>query len=226
MYRIQARESNIVLRVKKRRSVAEAYRILLSERRDVEEQVAADPLFRYSLRPIPVSSQKKVVQRMACAARLAGVGPFAAVAGAIAEGMGEGLAGIEDDVVVENGGDIYVRAKTRPVSVAIFAGDSVFSRKLAFRILPQKAPVGICTSSGTVGHSLSFGDADAATIVAGSASLADAVATATCNRVHCEQDIGHALRFALSVPGVQGALIIRGEKLGMAGRLPKIVELS
>jgi len=226
MYRIQAKESNVVLRVRKRHSVAEAYRIMLAERRDIEEQVAANPLFRHSLQPLAMRSQKKVVQSMADSAAKAGVGPFAAVAGAIADRIGEGLAELEDDVIVENGGDIYVRAKTKPVSVAVFAGGSQFSKKLAFRILPSNAPIGICTSSGTVGHSLSFGDADAATIVADSASLADAVATATCNRVHSEKDIEAALKFAVSIPGVQGALIIRKEKLGMAGQLPQIVELS
>lgn len=226
MYRLQAKESNIVLKAKKRQSVALAYSILLSERRDIEEQIAIDPLFRHSLRPIPVRSQKKVVQSMADSAAKAGVGPFAAVAGAIADRIGEGLAGFEDDVVVENGGDVYVAAKTGPINVAIFAGSSEFSKKLAFRVLPAKTPVGICTSSGTVGRSLSFGDADAATIVADSASLADAVATATCNRVRSEADIEAALKFAVSVPGVQGALIIRREKIGIAGRLPQIVELS
>jgi len=226
MYRLQAKESNIVLKVKKRESVALAYGILLSERCDIEEQIAVNPLFRHSLSPFPIHSQKKVVQSMADSAAKAGVGPFAAVAGAIADRIGEGLAGLEDDVIVENGGDIYVAAKSKPVSVAIFAGSSQFSKKLAFRVLPQDSPIGICTSSGTVGHSLSFGDADAATIVADSASLADAVATATCNRVHGEADIEAALKFALSVPGVRGALIIRREKIGMAGKLPQIVELS
>jgi len=226
MYRLQAKESNVVLKVKKRESVALAYGILLSERRDIEEQIVIDPLFRHSLSPIPVRSQKKVVQSMADSAARAGVGPFAAVAGAIADRIGQGLAELEDDVIVENGGDIYVRAKTKSVNVAIFAGDSGFSKKLAFRVSPQDASLGICTSSGTVGHSLSFGDADAATIVADSASLADAVATATCNRVHCEADINAALKFAVSIPGVQGALILRREKIGMAGRLPQIVELS
>jgi len=226
MYRLQAKESNVVLKVKKRESAAKAYSILLDERKNIEEYVEKDPLFRYSLKPLAVSSQKKVILRMADAAAKAGVGPFAAVAGAIAELIGEGLSGYEEDVVVENGGDIYVRATTRPVNVAIFAGDSDFSKKLAFCILPQKAPLGICTSSGTVGHSLSFGDADAATIVADSASLADAVATATCNRVHSEEDIEPALKFALSVPGVRGALVIRKDRLGLVGALPQIVSLS
>jgi len=226
MYRLQAKESNIVLKAKKRESVALAYSILLAERRCVEEQVAANPAFRHSLAPIAVRSQSKVVQSMADSAAKAGVGPFAAVAGAIADRIGQGLAQLEDDVVVENGGDVYVRAASKPVNVAVFAGSSEFSKKLAFRVLPSGVPLGICTSSGTVGHSLSFGDADAATIVADSASLADAVATATCNRVHSEADIGAALKFAVSIPGVQGALIIRREKIGMAGKLPKIVELS
>jgi len=226
MYRLQAKESNIVLKARKRESVARAYGILLAERRDIEEQIAIDPLFRHSLLPLPIRSQKKVVQSMADSAALAGVGPFAAVAGAIADRIGQGLAELEDDVVVENGGDVYVRAASKPVNVAIFAGDSGFSKKLAFRVLPSSAPLGICTSSGTVGHSLSFGDADAATIIADSASLADAVATATCNRVHCDADIEAALKFALGVPGVHGALIIRKEKIGIAGKLPQIVELS
>ena len=141
------------------------------------------------------------------AARLAGVGPMAAVAGLISEKCGSLLARYSDNVIVENGGDIWLKTKTVR-QIAVFAGNSPFTYRIALEIGPEQTPLGICTSSGTVGHSLSIGKADAAVILAPSAVLADAVATATCNMVQKEDDLQKAAEFALSVPGVTGALVI------------------
>jgi hypothetical protein len=75
-------------------------------------------------------------------------------------------------------------------------------------IKPSARARGICASSGTVGHSLSFGKADAVIIVASNAALADAVATATANRVNTKDDFAAACGFARTVRGVSGMLII------------------
>jgi ApbE superfamily uncharacterized protein (UPF0280 family) len=119
---------------------------------------------------------------MAEAASIAGVGPMAAVAGAVASFLGQVLGSCSREVIVENGGDIYLRSAHERV-VAVFAGDSPFSYKIGLRVKPEDTPAGICTSSGTVGHSLSFGNADAVVIKGESAILADAVATQAGNLI-------------------------------------------
>ncbi|MCA1989441.1 MAG: hypothetical protein LDL07_09915, partial [Desulfarculus sp.] len=80
-------------------------------------------------------------------------------------------------------------------------------------------PLAVCTSSGTVGHSLSLGRADAATILAKDAALADAAATALGNRVRTAADLATALDWAQGVPGVLGALVIKGSQLAAWGEV-------
>jgi len=160
---------------------------------------------------------------MAGAARLAGVGPMAAVAGAFAQYVGRALSRRTKDVIVENGGDIYLRS-TRQRRVGIFAGKSPLSNRLALEIRPEHTPLAICTSSGTVGPSLSFGRADAAVVLSPSAPLADAVATAAGNMVQEREEVQKAAEFALSIKGITGAVIIKADRLAACGEL-KLVPL-
>jgi ApbE superfamily uncharacterized protein (UPF0280 family) len=148
---------------------------------------------------------------------------MAAVAGAIAEYVGNQLRALSPEVIVENGGDIYLSVQ-RDITVGIFAGSSPLSQRIGLRIRPETTPLGIGTSSGTVGHSLSFGKADAATVLAPSATLADAAATALGNMVSTKDDIAAALEKVHHIPGITGALIILGDALGAWGELD-IVEL-
>ena len=178
-------------------------------RRQIQKYITCDERFLTSLAPIVVERTAPVLVRdMASASRKADVGPMAAVAGAIAQRLGEDLLrkGCRN-IIIENGGDIFMKVN-RPVSVGIFAAESPFSGRLRLRIDMAGKAFGICSSSGTVGHSLSFGNADAAVIVSSSAALADAVATAVGNRVQTKDDFSDAVRFARSVGGVRGVLII------------------
>jgi ApbE superfamily uncharacterized protein (UPF0280 family) len=152
---------------------------------------------------------------MYAAAAVAAVGPMAAVAGAVAQHVGQSLLEHSPQVVVENGGDIFLHTRT-PRTVALWAGESPLSDRVALRI-PGDSELGICTSSGTVGHSHSLGKADAATVVADDAALADAVATALGNRVRCAEDAQEAVRWALDMSGVRGAVVICGAQLSAGG---------
>ncbi|MEW6448755.1 MAG: UPF0280 family protein [Bacillota bacterium] len=192
---------------------------LKEQRALLEAYIEQDPVFLKTLEPYNVMRDApEIVSSMARAASAAGVGPMAAVAGAFADLIGRLLSRYSRDVIVENGGDIYLKS-TRKRRVGIFAGGSPLSNRVALEIPPNQTPVGICTSSGTVGHSLSFGRADAATVLAPSATLADAVATATGNLVKTAADIEKALGFARSIPGVSGALVILGEHIGAWGKV-------
>ena len=190
-------------------------------RGQIEEYINhKEPLFLTSLAPIPVEAgAPRIVREMAGQCRKAGVGPMAAVAGAIAQFLGGDLLrkGFRT-VIIENGGDIFLKTE-RKTAVGIYAGRSRFSRALALSFEPGQTPLGVCTSSGTVGHSLSFGSADSVTIVARSALLADACATAVANRVKTGKDLEGAVEFARTVRGVRGVLIIFRDTLASWGAI-------
>lgn len=180
-----------------------AYRI------DIENYIAKDRRFLTALKPLVVELNTAfIVKRMAEAANRANVGPMAAVAGAIAESLGRDLLkrGYKD-IIIENGGDIFI-ATNKKRKIGIFAGKSRLWNKLSLEINGKDTPLGICTSSGRVGHSLSFGLSDAVIIFSKNASLADAVATAAANRVKSAQDLEKAVDFAKHIKGVSGIIII------------------
>lgn len=186
-------------------------------RREILGYIKRKPEFGTSLVPLSFDDNAAaIIKSMLNAALLAGVGPMAAVAGAISEFTGRELLQFTDEVILENGGDIFMKTKGE-CKVGIYAGSSPLSGKIAIKIKPESTPLGVCTSSGTVGHSLSFGNADAVAILAGDTALADACATATCNRIKAETDIGGALNFAKSVESVLGAVVIYKDKVGVIG---------
>jgi uncharacterized protein len=188
-------------------------------RLQIEEYIRIHPEFRTSL--VPVSGDAlapEIVKDMLEASCRAGVGPMASVAGAIAEHVGQDILKASANVIVENGGDIYLNV-TDQVLIGIFAGDSPLSGKIALSIQAKETPLGICTSSGTVGHSLSFGIADAVCIKSKSTALADAAATSVGNLIKNKGDIRKGLERAMSIPGVLGVLIITGDTLAVQGNM-------
>lgn len=194
-----------------------AGKIVRKYREEIDDYIKKQPEFKSSLEPLDSDSgAPDIIKEMIRASKLAGVGPMASVAGAVAEFVGKELLSHTRQVIVENGGDLFIASGIER-TVAIFAGDSVLTNKLSIKVKPQDTPLGICTSSGTIGHSLSFGKADACVIISKSTSLADAVATAVCNRVKKKDDIKPALEFATSISGVQGALIIFNKDFGALG---------
>lgn len=198
----------------------QAKQSVLNYRKDIEAYIKKDRSFYTSLGPVEVSDDApRIVSAMADAAKRAGVGPMAAIAGAMAEFIGRDLAALSDEVIVENGGDIFL--KTGSVRrIGIYAGESSpFTGKLAIEAPPAAGGLGVCTSSGTVSHSLSFGKADAACIIADSAALADAVATAVGNAVKSKEDIEKGIAVAKGIKGVKGVLIVAGDRMGTWGEI-------
>ncbi len=178
-----------------------------------------DPLFASALEPCLVSpGAPQIIRKMVYAGNKAGVGPMAAVAGAIAEEVGSILAEKSPEVIVENGGDIFIKL-LEPARLGIYAGGSTLSGKIALKIEPGQTPLGICTSSGTVGPSLSFGCADAAVVLSSSVPLADAVATTLGNHVKSKADLKNALEYARGIEGVTGALLIIEDKIAAWGAI-------
>jgi len=195
----------------------EARRLIIKYRGLLEGYIKEQPLFLSALKPLAAAKgAPSIVREMVRAAHQTGVGPMAAVAGAIAQYVGTELLELSPELIVENGGDIFLSSKGERV-VAIYAGGSPLSGKIGIRIKGAATPLGVCTSSGTVGHSLSFGRADAVVAVAKSAVLADAAATDVGNRVKTVADIAGGLEYAKGIDGLLGAVIILGEKFGAWG---------
>jgi uncharacterized protein len=196
---------------------ATALRELAAVRRDLKRHIARDPSYRTSLVPLAVPEDApEVVRAMADAATLWGVGPMAAVAGAIAQRVGEAIAAPGDRVIVENGGDIWARADGS-IRCAVYAGErSPFRDRLAFSV-DARDGVGVCTSSGVVGPSLSFGKADAVVVIARSAAVADAAATAIGNRIRTPADVGPVVEEASGGPGLRALLACCGDRLSLWG---------
>ena len=197
----------------------ETEQLVLRKRLVLEAYLESNPDFAKSLEPFLLQSTvPDIIRRMVKAGNLAGVGPMAAVAGLIAEETGRFLLNKSPEVIVENGGDIFLKV-IQPVSIGIYAGSSPLSGKLALQFNPSQTPLGVCTSSGTFGPSYSMGRADAAVAVSSSCTLADAAATAMGNMVRGDDDLQTALDFAQSVEGISGALVIYSDKIAAWGDL-------
>jgi ApbE superfamily uncharacterized protein (UPF0280 family) len=197
---------------------------VLRYRLQIEQYLFRHPGFVHSLVPVPTDEvAPAIVRRMIWAGQQAGVGPMAAVAGAMAEAVGEDLLRESPEVIVENGGDLFARTE-KGFQVGLAAGSSPLSLRVGLRIAGEGLKWGICTSSGTVGHSLSFGRADAVCVLSHCAPLADAAATAIGNLIHSPADLNRGLEKAEGIAGLTGIVIICGEKLGAWGEV-ELVDL-
>jgi hypothetical protein len=192
--------------------------LVIESRLSIEDYARSHPGFLESYTPLPDNPfAPAIVRDMLESSAVAGVGPMAAVAGAIAQHIGKRCVELTSgEVIVENGGDVFLRI-LEPITSVILAGKSPLSRRVGIVVAPGLMSLGICTSSGTVGHSKSFGKADAVTIVSQSVSLADATATSIGNMVITEKDIKHGLNVLKKIPGILGGVIIKGTKIGIWG---------
>ena len=210
------------------RNIRVAENSIFKTREEIERFIEYDPLFRDTLEPYSEpESAHPVIKRMCWAARLAGVGPMAAVAGVVAD---EAVKAVENagskHCVVDNGGDIAMLL-SEPIDIGVFTLNPKFSG-LGLRFYSSPHHQSVCTSSGTVGPSISFGIAEAATVFSDDAVLADACATMLGNLVKSDEDeiIRKALEDVTRVEGVNGALVIVGEKMAVQGELPPIVKVK
>jgi ApbE superfamily uncharacterized protein (UPF0280 family) len=211
-FRICSSHGQVIRRqIRRQRSALDAY---------IERQ----PGFLTSMEPLELLPQApEVAMRMAAASAAVGVGPMAAVAGAMAQLAVEAArAAGAREAIVENGGDLFLDSP-ESVTVALYAGSNPLSGKLAFRIDPERMPLAVCSSSSFLGHSVSYGACDLATVVAPDGAHADAAATLACNLVKIPADIQQVLECIAALPGVLGILIVKANEVGMAGELPELI---
>ncbi len=202
-----------------------AREIVLKHRSYIEAYIQHHPEFAKTLTPWHLDGPApRIIRQMIHAGKKAGVGPMAAVAGAIAEAVGTDLLSHENglkEVVVENGGDLFIKTDD-PMTIGILGGGSPFSCRIGLQISSVKYPIAVCTSSGTLGHSLSFGKADAVCVLSRSCSLADAAATSIGNRISSKQDIKTGIDFGKKFSEIDGILLIVGGEIGVWGELDMV----
>ncbi len=222
-FQVIVKETDLLIRAERDLS-GEARESVLKYRNQIETYITVHPQFIKSLVPLGEDPHAPaIVREMLRTSAAARVGPMAAVAGAMAEFVSGDLLKASNQVIVENGGDIYL-ATSRERMVGIYAGTSPLSMKVGITIFPEDSPLGVCTSSGTVGPSLSFGKADAVCVLSKSAALADAAATAVGNAVRDKGDIERGLAVGREIEGVLGVLVIIKDRMGVWGNV-KLVRL-
>jgi ApbE superfamily uncharacterized protein (UPF0280 family) len=193
-------------------------------RHQLEMYIDLQPEFATTLLPYPEDPYAPpVVREMITATRAVGVGPMASVAGVIAQYIGGGLLKFTDQVIVENGGDIFLKVN-RPATVSIFAGRSLLSEKFGLLIPVRNMPLAVCSSSAKVGHSLSMGIADVVCLLSSSAALADGAATAIGNRIKREGDLEKVAGWTNQIKGIIGGVVILEERMATWGDI-ELVEL-
>jgi len=198
------------------------YKAIIQVRKILNDYININKHFLTSLVPIyDMNNKHKRIDDMLKAGQKADVGPFAAVAGMVAEYVGKRLKEQSEEVFVENGGDIFIDSISDRV-VGIYAGDSPLTGKINILLKKERFPIGVCTSSGTVGPSLSFGKADAVVVISKNTALADAVATATCNRIKEKNDVQNAIEWAYNIKDIEGVIAILGDTLGAIGDIELI----
>jgi len=217
-FEVVSQETDLLVRADCRLEV-ETREKVVGLRGQIEGYIRRCPDFATSLTPWRNDDPAPAIVRdMIEAGRAAGVGPMAAVAGAVAGRVGRHLLTYSRRVVVENGGDIFLKTEG-PAIAGLFAGNSPLSMKVGIRLESTGEGIGVCTSSGTVGHSLSLGSADAVCVIALSCALADAAATSIGNRICSARDIKPAISFGRSIEGVLGIVAVAGREIGAWGQV-------
>jgi ApbE superfamily uncharacterized protein (UPF0280 family) len=221
------KESNCTIIADKKSAIEKATSSIKHHRELLEEYIQKHPHFLHSFEPVPVDDGPEVVRLMAEASAKAGVGPMAAVAGVLADLSVKEM--INDGckvAVVEDGGEVSA-VSDQPVDIALAAGDAPLSREMGFRL--KNFPIGVATSSGLYSHAFSFGDAEAVTVFAVDAGVADAAATAVANLIKGDDVQGvirQGIDRALGIEGVQGVLILYRGIVGKAGQVPELIKVN
>jgi len=234
-YHFIEKESDITIISESKNAILKAKEGFFLHRKILEKYVSQNNKFLTSFSPIRIKTEFEIVNLMSEASILCEVGPMATVAGAFADIMMD-LMKEEDDpniipakiALVENGGEIAVDSE-KEMKIALFAGYNELNLNIGFLIEKRNCPVGIGTSSATIGHAISLGQADAVTVFGKNATLADGAATRIANLVKgadVEKSIKKALDAAEDIEGVFGVFISRDNKIGQVGKLPKIFKIE
>jgi len=234
-YHFIEKESDVTIISESIKAIKRAKKTFFYHRKCLEDFIKENEVFLTSFSPIEVQSNHEIINLMTEAAFSCDVGPMATVAGALADLMLKIMKQPENSgdepariALVENGGEIAIDSE-QEMKIALYAGENRLNLNIGFIIQKKDCPIGIATSSATIGHAISLGQADAVTIFADNATLADGYATRIANLVKGD-DIDLSIRNALNevqnYPAIRGALISRNDKVGYVGKLPRIIKIE
>lgn len=217
-------EESIITVLSKKICIEKCQESIINTRKIINEFIMEFPDFLTTHKPLSISDQSSpIIKKMCSESKKVGVGPMATVAGIVAvECLKTVLTCGNNETIVDNGGDMAIFLQ-KPITVGIFSGINS-PHNLAFKIGPRKNPFGICTSSGIVGHSFSYGKAGAAIIISENIILADAAATAVANRVKSMNDLNHCFNILHDLSEIEGGLVTFNNKISLWGKLPKIIQ--
>ncbi len=229
------RESDVTIISESKEAIIKAKKTFYHHRKILEKYILKNNRFLKSFSPVKVKTDKKIINLMAEAAYLCEVGPMATVAGALADLMLKTMTTKDGSnflpakiALVENGGEISIDSE-ESMNIALYAGENQLNLNIGFLIEKKDCPIGIGTSSATIGHAISLGQADVVTIFANNATLADAAATKIANLVKgpdIEKSIKRGLDALEEIEGVRGAFINRENKVGQVGKIPKFIRIT
>jgi hypothetical protein len=233
-HHFKEKESDVTIISESKQAIIRAKNVFYQQRSLLEKYITTNREFENSFTPIKAHTDIKIVNCMISAANLCNVGPMAAVAGALADFMLEAMKTKEDPnfeaakvALVENGGEIAIDSEI-PMKIALFAGYNPLNLNLGFLIKKVDCPIGVGTSSATIGHAISFGQADAVTIFARNATLADAAATKIGNLVKgndIEKSIKKGLDAIDDMDGIYGGFVSRENEVGYTGKIPQLIKI-
>lgn len=195
--------------------VKEVYSVL-------ESHIKEDPSFQKSLSPVRSKPQyHPLIKKMCDKSAVFNVGPMATVAGAVCDFMAYGLDGLCRCLIIENGGDVFLKSD-RDINMGVYLKNKHFADKLYLRVKRDDMPCGLCSSSGSFGHSLSMGKSDLVTVLAESTISADGAATSAANSINSSEDISKAINIYKNIKDIRGILIVKDDKLGIWGNIELI----
>ena len=222
-FEVKYKETDLWIGVSPDSYKSEMKDIVLSEinmlRQKLDDYITDEPFFRKSLKPFqPGENAPSEAKEMALAAEKAGIGPMSTVAGLFAREVGKKLLQNfqVNEIIVENGGDIFAQLNNELV-LSVFAGGSPLSERIGLALPEKTGKIGICTSAGTVGPSFSAGKADAVVVICEDVLLADAFATAFGNKVKSPNDVEKVINISENYPEIVCMLIICEDKIGIRG---------
>ncbi len=181
--------------------------------------IKENPSFQKSLSPLKIKPEyPPVIKKMCQKAAIFNVGPMATVAGAVCDYLASGLDRYCSRLIIENGGDVFIKTN-KDIKVGVYLKNKHFEDKIYLKIKAVGTPCGLCSSSGSFGHSLSMGSSDLVVVMAKSTISADGAATSIANNIRDPEDISKTISSYKNIKDIKGILIVKDDRLGVWGNI-------
>jgi len=216
---VSFKESDLLICSDKEIAKEKAQAILVKYYEQVEKYIMENPLFLTSLSPLEIDqTAPAIIKEMLEASQVTDIGPFSSVAGAVAQYVGEELLDYCQEIIVENGGDIFLKINQDKI-IGVYLGQEFKVNNLNLKIKKREQSFGVASSSSFLGHSLNFGKVDLVSVVAKDIIIADSFATAISNRIKKIEDVDKILVEVKNKLPIEGLLVAFGGKIFLWGDL-------